>query len=193
VRKEAELSEIGTLGLYCADADGGKRWQLEFDIRSTLQSDREAHAGAGEALGSVDSETLAARQQVIAAALDHGAVNPRSGGPATGPGAVVKHLEAASGTDRSQWPPSLLRAIWQSLMQFIDGRRLSPAHEIRWLNLVGYCLRPGYGMAVDDWRVSEVWRNVYGKLAFASPGSRTESLILWRRIAGGMTAGQQEQ
>jgi hypothetical protein len=58
---------------------------------------------------------------------------------------------------------------------------------------VGYSLRPGYGMAVDDWRVSEVWRNVYGKLVFATPASRTESLILWRRIAGGMTAGQQEQ
>jgi hypothetical protein len=48
-------------------------------------------------------------------------------------------------------------------------------------------------MAVDDWRVGEVWRSIHGKLAFAAAGSRTESLILWRRIAGGMTAGQQEQ
>jgi hypothetical protein len=46
-------------------------------------------------------------------------------------------------------------------------------------------------MAVDDWRVGEVWRQVHGKLAFASGGSRGESMILWRRIAGGLTAGQQ--
>jgi hypothetical protein len=47
--------------------------------------------------------------------------------------------------------------------------------------------------AVDDWRASEGWRFVHGKLAFAVAGSRTESLIPWRRIAGGMTADQQQQ
>jgi len=46
-------------------------------------------------------------------------------------------------------------------------------------------------LAVDDWRVAETWRTVQGKLAHASPTSRTESLILWRRIAGGCSAGQQ--
>jgi hypothetical protein len=95
--------------------------------------------------------------------------------------------------ERSQWPPSLLRSLWQSLMDVSEGRKLSGAHETAWLNLCGYCLRPGYGIAVDDWRVSEVWRSIHGKLAFGAAGSRTESLILWRRIAGGMTAGQQQQ
>jgi len=189
VRMEAELSEIGTLGLYCADAVGSQRWRLEFDIRSTLQTDREAHGGSGESLGIVDADTLAACEAVIRAAFDRNA----GASVTAGPGAVAKKLKAAAGMDRSQWPPSLLRGIWHALMDVIDGRRLSPAHETRWLNLVGYCLRPGYGMAVDDWRVSEVWRRVYGKLVFPTPGSRTESLILWRRIAGGMTAGQQEQ
>lgn len=189
VRMEAELSEIGTLGLYCAHAVGSQRWRLEFDIRSTLQTDREAHAGSGESLGIVDADTLAACEAVIRAAFDRNA----GASAAAGPGAVAKKLKAAAGMDRTQWPPSLLRGIWHALMDVIDGRRLSPAHETRWLNLVGYCLRPGYGMAVDDWRVGEVWRRVHGKLIFPTPGSRTESLILWRRIAGGMTAGQQEQ
>ena len=76
-------------------------------------------------------------------------------------------------------------------MQFQEGRRQSAAHEARWLNLLGYALRPGYGLAADDWRVAETWRAVHGKLAFAAPSSRTESLILWRRIAGGFTPGQQ--
>jgi len=52
-------------------------------------------------------------------------------------------------------------------------------------------LRPGYGLAVDDWRVAETWKTVQGKLAHAAATSRTESLILWRRIAGGLSAGQQ--
>src|SRR5436189_65125 len=33
--------------------------------------------------------------------------------------------------------------------------------------------------------------NRHGKPAHAAPTSRTESLILWRRIAGGCSAGQQ--
>jgi hypothetical protein len=189
VRMEVELSEIGTLGLFCADIETGKRWQLEFDIRSTLQTDRQAHQGSGESYGIVDSEVLNACDQVIKSAFDRSA----GASVSAGPGSLVKKLKSASGIDRSQWPPSLLRALWQSLMNVIDGRKLSAAHETAWLNLCGYCLRPGYGMAVDDWRVSAVWRFIHGKLAFAAAGSRTESLILWRRIAGGMTAGQQQQ
>ena len=76
-------------------------------------------------------------------------------------------------------------------MEFQDGRRKSPPHEARWLNLLGYALRPGYGLAVDDWRVSQTWKTVQGKLAHAAATSQTESWILWRRLAGGLSAGQQ--
>lgn len=181
---ETELSEIGTLGLYCVDAESSHRWRLEFDIRATLQSDREAHTGRGEAAGIVDAETVTRCGRVI-----HEAFTQKS----PGPDGIVKRLRRAADLERAAWPPSLLREMWQALMDVADGRRSSAAHEARWLNLVGYCLRPGYGMAVDDWRVGEVWRTVHGKLAFPAAASRTESLILWRRIAGGLTAGQQQQ
>ena len=75
-------------------------------------------------------------------------------------------------------------------MAMKEGRRRSPAHEARWLNLLGFSLRPGYGLAVDDWRVAETWRHVRGKLVHAG-ASGVEALILWRRISGGLTAGQQ--
>jgi hypothetical protein len=76
-------------------------------------------------------------------------------------------------------------------MELEHGRRLSDAHEGRWLNLLGYCLRPGYGLAMDDWRVTETWRLLYGKLAHTSAACRAEGRILWRRIAGGLSRGQQ--
>ena len=37
--------------------------------------------------------------------------------------------------------------------------------------------------------MAETWKTVQGKLAHAAATSRTESLILWRRIAGGLTPG----
>ena len=182
---ESELSEIGTVGMYCVDADHGKRWKLEFDIRSTLETDRGAHEGTGEAAGIVDTDTVAACADAIALTFgDNAEIKPNQ---------IVKKLQTLTETSRNGWPPSLLRELWQFLVDDQVGRRKSPQHEARWLNLAGFCLRPGYGVAVDDWRVQQTWRLLHGKLAFAASQSRTESLILWRRIAGGLTAGQQQQ
>ena len=86
---------------------------------------------------------------------------------------------------------SLLRRIWEALVEDEAGRRRSAAHEARWLNLLGYALRPGYGLALDDWRVAETWRLLQGKLIHAAAMCQHEWWILWRRIAGGLTAGQQ--
>lgn len=188
VRIETELSEIGTLSLFCVEVDSGQRWKLEFDIRSTLETDRQSHQGAGEAAGIVDSQTVDACRSVLVASFgEDPSLDPIA------PGKVMSKLKGATDVDRGQWPPSLLRQMWHALMDLESGRRRSPAHEARWLNLIGYCLRPGYGMAVDDWRVSQVWRTIHGKLAHPAPSSRTESLILWRRIAGGLSGGQQQQ
>ncbi len=182
---ESELSEIGTVGMYCVDADQGKRWKLEFDIRSTLETDRGAHEGTGEAAGIVDTDTVARCADAIASTFGD---NPK-----IKPNQIVKKLQSLTETSRNGWPPSLLRELWQFLVDDEVGRRRSPQHEARWLNLAGFCLRPGYGVAVDDWRVQQTWRLLHGKLAFAASQSRTESMILWRRIAGGLTAGQQQQ
>ena len=102
----------------------------------------------------------------------------------------MKRLAEATEMQRSEWPPSLLRHLWESLMEVEAGRKLSLAHEARWLSLLGFALRPGYGMAVDDWRVAQTRRLLTG-LTFNNPTCRAEWWILWRRIAGGLPAGQQ--
>jgi hypothetical protein len=82
--------------------------------------------------------------------------------------------------------------MWEALMEFEPGRRRSAVHETRWLNLLGFALRPGYGLAVDDWRVVQTWTTLQGKFAHSSANVRVEGWILWRRIAGGLAAGQQQ-
>ncbi len=61
------------------------------------------------------------------------------------------------------------------------------------MNLVGFCLRPGFGMAADDWRVEETWRATNGRLIHATPACLAELRTLGRRISGGLTAGRQNQ
>ena len=180
----AKLTEIGTVDLWCAEQQGSRRWRLQFDVRSTTQTDISAHESQAENEGVLDESIWAACQQVLDATF--GTTSPTL--PAD---SIMKNLVSAAGMERDQWPTSLLRRIAEGLLERDAGRRRTAAHEARWLNLLGYCLRPGYGLAVDDWRVSESWKLVQGRLAHAASAGRTESLILWRRIAGGLTAGQQ--
>lgn len=183
VQLEVELSQIGTLQMWCHANEVG-RWKLEFDIRGSTQTDHltsEAtanHAGilsdaSDEAVRNILCKTFSESDQPIKTSQ------------------LLTELSRTLGLSRAQWPPQLLRSMWQSLIDLRQGGRKSPEHEARWLNLVGYSLRPGYGMAADDWRVAETWRQVHGKLQFPTASSRNEALILWRRIAGGFTAGQQ--
>ena len=112
--------------------------------------------------------------------------------PVAAVAAVGKRLEEVLGMGRGEWPTSVLRELWQALIECESGRRLSAQHEARWLNLTGFSLRPGYGLAVDDWRCNETWKLLQGKLAFSTTACRAEWYILWRRIAGGLTSGQQQ-
>ncbi len=192
---ETQLSEIGTIGVYCVEdrSDGhdldratsrAKRWKLEFDIRATLETDRESHEGSGEASGILDEETLLASKDEIESVFVSGTEKPSK---------LIKRLQSTLELRREDWPPVLLRGLWESLIEVEPQRRQSPGHESRWLNLLGYSLRPGFGVAVDDWRTAQTWRLLFGKIAHDDAQTRAETLILWRRIAGGLTAGQQSQ
>ena len=150
VRLHAHLSEIGTLELSCREVDGSRRWRLQFDVRSTTQTDVAAHQSNTEREGFVDEAQIAACRELI----------ERVFGPASDeqPGKLMKGLAEILGMGRHRWPTSVLRRMWEMLMEVETGRRKSPAHEARWLNLLGFALRPGYGFAVDDWRVAQTWR-----------------------------------
>jgi len=184
VRLHAQLTEIGTLELWCAEVHGERTWKLQFDVRAATQTEVEGHQGQAEAGGFIDEQTNQRCQAIVAAAF---------GGKEEG-GAVVKALEAATEIGRDEWPPSLLRALWEELLKREDGRQRQAQTEARWLNLTGFCLRPGFGFALDDWRVGQVWR----RLAQAKPAfhrneqCRAEWWILWRRLAGGLSPTQQQ-
>lgn len=184
-RISARLTEIGTLEVWCSQVDSQARWQLQFDVRSATETDREAHTGMAERGGIVDQQSIAAAADVIRRVFGPDATEKPAG--------LMKQLVAVLEQNKGDWPPSLLRSLWATLMDFELGRRKSAAHETRWLNLLGYALRPGYGMAADDWRVAETWSTLRGRLAHNSADVVAEWRILSRRIAGGLSAGQQNE
>jgi hypothetical protein len=105
---------------------------------------------------------------------------------------IVKRIEEKSGIERLLWPPSFLRSMWESVLECEHGRKIDPVYEIRWLNLLGFTLRPGFGVEVDDWRVKQTWQIFrLGVIHKRNQACVSEWWILWRRIAGGLTPGQQ--
>lgn len=179
----ARLTEIGTLELWCREVEGNRSWRLQFDIRSATQTDIVAHESAAEQEGVLSEEDW---QQTLA--IIEG-VFGESGNEK--PSALAKRIAKEIGLSRNEWPSSLLRNIWEALMDRESARRRSANHEARWLNLLGFSLRPGYGLALDDWRVAETWKTLNGKLVHGVPNCRAEWWILWRRIGGGLESGQQ--
>src|SRR3712207_4809317 len=74
----------------------------------------------------------------------------------------------------------------------MDGRKLSVEHEEAWLALAGFLLRPGFGFAHDELRMDELWRLRDAGRCFPGKRSKVQACILWRRVAGGLTAERQE-
>ena len=70
VKLKVGLTEIGTIALSCHQVDDERSWKLQFDVRSTTQTDMTSHSGAGESEGFIDEETWQACEAAIANVFD---------------------------------------------------------------------------------------------------------------------------
>ena len=78
-------------------------------------------------------------------------------------------------------------------VELAAGRKKSPRHEARWLNLAGFCLRPGFGVPGDDARVNNLRTIASNELVFADDlQCQVGMLVLLRRIVGGINASVQQ-
>ena len=193
VRLRARLTELGTLEVWCAEEHGSRQWKLPFDVRATRPdpaddgATSDADPGGPGAGGAVVDEDTTARARVV--------VRETFGRTGTPPDAesLVKRLETLLDSSRADWPPALLRELGDELPPLEEVRRRAPAFEVRWFNFLGFCLRPGHGFPGDEARVAAAWR-LGGERRFSHPRhdpTRAEWAILWRRLAGGLSAGQQ--
>ena len=184
VELAASLTAVGTLELNCvAQAEPARRWQLAFDVRRTVS----------DANGALDMAALNPRFPEAAERLVR-VFGRRARG--IGPREIKtlrSELETRLGP-REAWDTLLLRELFGSLWEGVRHRRRSADHERVWLNLVGYCLRPGFGCALDDWRVQQVWSLHDHGLQYAKDVRLwAEWWTLWRRLAGGLDRAAHER
>src|SRR5207249_3473718 len=179
---EVRLTEIGTLGLWCRSLETEHRWRLEFRLRDIVSPAAEP-AAAGDAALVVEPARLDEASALLRAAFESG----------DDPVTLTRRLEAALDAGRDAWPLAAIRTLWDALWPLEPARARSAEHEARWLNLAGFLLRPGFGDAGDEVRVGRLWRVLSGELRHPrAVQCRAEWWNLWKRIAGGLTARQQQ-
>ena len=188
VHLSVRFTELGTLELWLQSAETEHRWRLQFQLRDPApQNDAGADAMQGRDEVLVPDDAIVRAERLlddVFAGGDTGAT----------PETVVSQLETLAGYGKGSWPVMLLRRLGDRLLRTPDARRRGHRFESRWLNLAGFCLRPGFGAAADEWRIGEI-RKVYAAgLAFPKDVQcQVEWLILWQRVAGGFNAGQQRE
>jgi hypothetical protein len=113
---------------------------------------------------------------------------------AVGPKAVKQlrvQLESLLGT-RERWSMTVTRALFDALWPRARGRRRSADHERLWLSLAGWCLRPGFGDALDAWRIEQLWPVFEQGVQHGHERQvKAEWWTLWRRVAGGLDEAAQ--
>jgi molecular chaperone DnaK (HSP70) len=191
VRLTASFTETGTLEIWCESVSTEHRWRLSFSLRSTEadlvegEDDDETPAEADQVV--VADEALRTAERLIEETFQAGDVRGS-------PGALTGVLENALGHAKHAWPLPALRSLADVLLRSVEGRTKGPAYEVRWLNLVGFCTRPGIGAPLDPWRVSELRKVYLAGIAFPRETQcQVEWLVLWQRVAAGFTTGQQKE
>ena len=194
VRLSASFTEVGTLDLWCESMNSPHRWRLQFELRGET-----SEAGRGRKVrqspssispSSIPEPSLTSAIDLIRRAFTH--MSPGTTAPLD-PAPLVGGLESVTKQKRESWSLMTVRSFCDELLVVAAGRKLSPRHEARWLNLFGYCMRPGFGDQQDSYRMREAQHIYQAGLAFPQElQCQVDWLVTWRRVAGGLSTTLQQ-
>lgn len=185
VKLGIKLTAVGIIELWLESKTTSHKWNLEFQWRAASGQDHNLLAK----LASTRDETyvsgyLNEAKEVIGLFYD-GKIKASK---------VMEELETKLQQPRREWPLSVIRGLFDTLIQGASKRKGPVEQEARFWNLAGFLLRPGYGYPLDDFRIKELWKIILSDLK--EPKSQEIALAQWicfRRIAGGLNKGQQSQ
>src|SRR5664280_2619589 len=182
VKLGARLTEIGTLESWCESKISDNRWRLQFELRKlSLEAPAERKAAA-----VVSEQAMKRSLELIEAVFSPSAKSPIA------PEEVPAKLEQTMGLGKNSRPLSAIRQMADAFLAAADGRKKSPAYEIRWLNLAGFCLRPGFGDLGDELRIEQARRVYAAGLTYGNQVQcEIDWWIFWGRVAGGFNRNQQ--
>jgi molecular chaperone DnaK (HSP70) len=181
VKVGARLTEIGTLETWCESKISDNRWRLQFELRKSA-----AEPAPRKPAAVISEEAVRQSLDLVAAVFSPAGKSPIE------PEELPARLEQILGLGRNSWPLETIRKLADVFLENANGRKKSPAFEARWLNLGGFCLRPGFGYPGDDWRIEQARRVYAAGLQYKNQVQcEIDWWIFWGRVAGGLNRNQQ--
>jgi molecular chaperone DnaK (HSP70) len=168
-----ELDELGVLQIELQQINAKPSWQLAFNLRKTSDNP------------NVDDD------QRVKKAFE--VINQWYGNASktTPKEPLRKSLEKCLGK-RDNWSVNAARQLFDLMITLAKRRRRSAVHERSWLNIAGYCLRPGIGFAGDVDRIEQVWGLfAQGIQHHQQADVWVQWWAFWRRAAAGLDQRQQ--
>lgn len=180
VRLEAHYLEIGILEIWLQSVSSSHRWKLEFQVTKRDLPDQTATRDE-----TFDAQFLDKAKEKLTELFSLSMDKLKS---------IMPDLEKELALKRTEWPLSILRGLFDTLLKQEAKRSLSSSHEERFWHLMGYFLRPGRGYALDDFRLKAFWKIILGELKKKrSEEINIQKWICYRRLAAGLNKGQQAQ
>jgi hypothetical protein len=190
VQLSAHYSEVGTLEIWCESQTTEHRWRLQFQLRAPLADSHSGPDTPNATQTKIADQALQQAERQIRSVFR--GLSKHLTGEQVAPEELFSQLEATLGYDRDVWPVYAIRKLCDVLIEVAEGRKKSASFEARWLNLFGFCLRPGFNAELDEWRIRQARVIYHDGLAHPkNTDCQVQWAVLWRRIAGGLSAGQQ--
>lgn len=191
VRVSSRLTEVGTLELWCESLKTEHRWRMQFQVRSSKEEAAEPDRILDVVRERVieESSLTEAEQKIRQVFRIESALHKT---PQTDPVSLTRLLEETLNYRKESWPLGAIRKIWDVVWDVRAQRALGAEYEARWLNLSGFCLRPGFGHSLDAWRIEQLWKLFAAFVTFPKAVQcRVEWWNLWKRVSGGLSREQQ--
>ncbi|MEO8127735.1 MAG: Hsp70 family protein, partial [Bryobacteraceae bacterium] len=179
VKLGARLTEVGTLEIWADSKVSEHRWRLQFELRKAAKTAEPMRPAA-----VVSEESLTNASQLLQSTFGPS--------PTVTPEELPGKLEQALALGKNSWPLATIRQLSDRFLELAEGRGRGPSYESRWLNLCGWCLRPGFGFPGDDYRIEQARRVYAAGMKFPNQMQcEVDWWIFCGRLAGGLNRNQQ--
>ena len=179
VNLRIKLRETGYLQIFCDEVGGKFSQELRFDLgESDKKADNSAPAKRKVPLTN-------AQLKGISKLLDDafaGNIEFNS---------LFKEFETLIGTARATWDAEMLRQLFDIIIERESEFRQNQASMTIWCRLLGYTLRPGYGVKDDSERVDKIWKMAFDSFDYDNVEFWAEWWGMLKRIAPGLSAERQ--
>ncbi|MGO3343770.1 MAG: Hsp70 family protein [Marinomonas sp.] len=185
VKLVVQMTEVGVLQVTLKSDNARDQWRLNFSTQSTAEK--------SNALVGKNTDQAGLLHAHMGQAEEHLTKCFSSVGQKQAPELVKslkQELDSLLG-NRDGWNLATSRRLVDKLLSLKSGRMKSAQHERQWLQLIGYCLRPGYGADEDLARVQQVINITKAGTQHNTAAVWGQYWTLYRRIAGGLSVEQQ--